>query len=144
VNYIENIAAIDCQKGNHMDPGSNTMLIQIADPVGWLPTPKQEFKLQAVFRFADVEAGDGAMEEFGITDEQAADLVQLLEYAIDNRMNVVVHCVAGICRSGAVVEVAEMMGFAKCGNFRIPNQMVKYKMMKVLGWTYGHEHEEKV
>ena len=51
-------------------------------------------------------------------------------------MNVVVHCTAGICRSGAVVEVATMMGFADCDNFRQPNLRVKHKMMKVLGLTY--------
>ena len=140
MNYIENIAAIDCQSGNHMDPGPNTMLIQITDPVGWMPTPKYTFETRRYYRFADAEVGD-KMEQFGITDEQAADLVKDLQYALDNNMNVVVHCVAGICRSGAVVEVAEMMGFAKCENFRVPNMMVKYKMMKVLGWTYGHEHE---
>lgn len=31
MNYIENISAKDCKEGNHMDPGDNTMLIQIAD-----------------------------------------------------------------------------------------------------------------
>jgi protein-tyrosine phosphatase len=52
-------------------------------------------------------------------------------------MNVVVHCHAGICRSGAVVEVASMMGFTPADRLRIPNMRVKHKMMQVLGWTYG-------
>lgn len=143
MNYIENIAAIDCQNGNHMDSGVNTMLIQIGDPTGWMPTPKHKFKLQYVFRFSDVEVGD-ELEEFGITNAQAEDLVKLLQYALDNRMNVVVHCVAGICRSGAVVEVAEMMGFNPCRNFRAPNLMVKHEMMKVLGWVYGKEENGKI
>ena len=140
MNYIENIAAIDCQTGNHMDPGVNTMLIQIADPCGWIPTPKHTFEETHQFMFADVEVGD-ELEEDGITNVQAEELVKLLQHALDNRMNVVVHCVTGICRSGAVVEVAEMMGFAPCSNLRIPNLMVKHEMMKVLRWVYDDEKD---
>jgi len=43
---------------------------------------------------------------------------------------------AGICRSGAVVEVATMMGFTASDRYRQPNLRVKHKMMKVLGLTY--------
>ena len=56
-------------------------------------------------------------------------------------MNVVVHCHAGVCRSGAVAEVGVMMGFADCERFRIPNLLVKHKMMRVLGWTYDSEEK---
>jgi len=143
MNYIENISAIDCQAGNHMDPAPNTMLIQISDVCGWVPTPKYNFKEVHRFEFMDVEVGD-ELEEVGISDEQATELVRLLQHALNNNMNVVVHCVAGICRSGAVVEVATMMGFNDCINYRQPNLMVKYKMMKVLGWTYGEERDGQI
>ena len=81
-----------------------------------------------------------------ISDEQAAEIVQLLKHALDNRMNVVVHCYAGLCRSGAVAEVGVMMGFRDCGRTRIPNLRVKHKLMKQLGWTYDanekpYDHE---
>jgi rhodanese-related sulfurtransferase len=56
-------------------------------------------------------------------------------------MNVVVHCHAGICRSGAVCEVGVMMGFTDCERFRAPNLLVKHKMMRVLGWTYDSEEK---
>jgi hypothetical protein len=56
-------------------------------------------------------------------------------------MNVVVHCVAGVCRSGAVCEVGVMMGFRDTEEFRAPNLMVKHKMMKVLGWTYDADEK---
>jgi hypothetical protein len=67
---------------------------------------------------------------------QADELVRLLQHAKDNRMNVVVHCFAGICRSGAVCEVGVMLGFRDTGRFRQPNLLVKHRMMKALGWTY--------
>ena len=69
--------------------------------------------------------------------DQAAQLVNLLHHAFDQRMNVVVHCMAGICRSGAVAEVGAIMGFIDAGNYKIPNVRVKNFMLKVLGLTYG-------
>jgi hypothetical protein len=68
--------------------------------------------------------------------EQAAELVRLLQHALANRMNVIVHCHAGVCRSGAVCEVGVMMGFDDTEVFRSPNLLVKHRMMKALGWTY--------
>ena len=136
LRFIENVAAIDVSKGHHMDAGPNAMLISITDPAGWRPTAKYPFKERHDFEFLDAEDPDGFPEEAKISDEQAKELVRLLQHAIDNSMNVVVHCTAGICRSGAVVEVATMMGFQNCERFRQPNLRVKHKMMKSLGWTY--------
>lgn len=110
------------------------MLIQIVDPCSNFPLPAHDFKEIQQFEFLDTE---DHLDEFGITDEQAADLVTLLQYALDNRMNVIVHCHAGICRSGAVVEVAKMMGFDEFDVPRIPNLLVKKKMMHQLGWGYA-------
>jgi hypothetical protein len=56
-------------------------------------------------------------------------------------MNVVVHCHAGICRSGAVVEVASIMGFTPTDKYRQPNLRVKHKMMQVLGLTYDSDEK---
>jgi hypothetical protein len=52
---------------------------------------------------------------------------------------VIVHCVAGVCRSGAVCEVGVIMGFDDTEVFRSPNLLVKHKMMKVLGWLYDEQ-----
>ena len=43
---------------------------------------------------------------------------------------------AGICRSGAVVEIGSMLGFTPVEKYRQPNLRVKHYMMDVLGWTY--------
>jgi hypothetical protein len=60
----------------------------------------------------------------------------LLQHALANRMNIVVHCVAGVCRSGAVCELGVMLGFTDCEGFRSPNLLVKHRKMRALGWTY--------
>ena len=134
--WIQNVAFSDIQKGFHRDPGANAMLIQIVDPAMEFPTPKHQFKETYQFEFLDLEEYDQFAEEFKVTDAQAQHLVDLLKKAQDNDMNVVVHCVAGVCRSGAVCEVGVMMGFQDTRVYRSPNMMVKHKMLKVLDWTY--------
>jgi predicted protein tyrosine phosphatase len=139
--WIENCSRKDIQIGQHFDAGDNSMLIQIADPATFFPEPKYAFKEVHQFEFLDAEDSDVA--EFGeeplITDAQAETIVRLLEHALDHHMNIVVHCHAGICRSGAIVEVATMLGFRDTEKFRSPNLRVKHKMMKILGLTHDPE-----
>lgn len=141
--WIQNIPLADVAKGHHIDVGANAMLIQIVDPATEFPVPKHEFKEIHKFEFLDLENTDDLpdAEEFMITDEQAAQLVALLKRAQDNCMNVIVHCHAGICRSGAVAEVGVMMGFDDAQAFRAPNLRVKHKMMQQLGWTYDADEK---
>lgn len=141
--WIENVAATDISTRFHHDAGDNSMLIQIMDTgTSWWPNPVHNFKEIHRFEFLDVERDDiVADEEMKISDVQAAELVRLLKHALANRMNVVVHCFAGICRSGAVCEIGVMMGFDDTERFRQPNLLVKHKMMKELGWTYDENEK---
>lgn len=135
--WIQNVALADIPKRHHIDAGENSMLIQIVDPCMEFPTPKHQFKEIHQFEFLDIEEE----VDFAITDEQAAQLVALLQRAFERRMNVVVHCHAGICRSGAVAEIGVMMGFQDAQAFRAPNLRVKHKMMQQLGWTYDADEK---
>lgn len=74
--------------------------------------------------------------EAKITQEQAKEIVGILQNAMENGQNVIVHCNAGLCRSGAVAEVGVMMGFSDTFAPRIPNLMVKKYLMRELGWLY--------
>ena len=101
--WIQNVSLSDVRKGHHIDAGINSMLIQIVDPAMEFPTPSYKFKEIHQFEFLDLEQNDHSIDEdWKISDAQAQQLVALLQRAFDNRMNVVVHCVAGVCRSGAV------------------------------------------
>jgi predicted protein tyrosine phosphatase len=95
------------------------------------------------FEFLDAEDSDGFPDECKISDDQARQLVNILQAAMDMNMNVLVHCHAGICRSGAVVEIGTMMGFTATERFRMPNLRVKHKMMKVLGLTYDADEKQE-
>lgn len=142
---IENVSKADAKNGNHTDMGDNAILIQIGDPASYFPNPKAAFRYIDRFEFLDAEDSDA--EEYGeeplISDYQANMLVCILQNALTDGMNVLVHCHAGICRSGAVVEVASMMGFTPTDRFRQPNLRVKHKMMKVLGWTYDEDEKSE-
>ena len=132
--WIQNVSMKDIKTGRHIEAGPNSMLIQIVDPAYEFPTPLKQFKEVHQFEFLDIEKdgmtnlGNGKMvdmSEFAVTDEQAQQLVTLLQKALDNRMNVVVHCHAGVCRSGAVAEIGVMLGFDDAEAFRSPNLLVK-------------------
>lgn len=142
IRWIENVSWDDVKNGWHSDMGENAMLIQIADPATFFPMPKKEFKVIVQYEFLDAEDDDKFPEEAKISDADAASIVEWLKYALEHNMNVLVHCHAGICRSGAVVEVASMMGFTPTERYRQPNLRVKHKMMKYLGWTYDENEEQ--
>jgi len=142
--WIQNVAYADIPKKHHVAVGENSMLIQIVDPAMEFPKPAHQFKEVHQFEFLDLEVNDKFAEEFKITDAQAAELVRLLQHALDNRMDVIVHCVAGVCRSGAVCEVGVMMGFQDTEAYRSPNLMVKHKMMQVVGWTYDENEPHTI
>jgi predicted protein tyrosine phosphatase len=151
VSFIQNVSMRDIESGNHFDAGVNSMLIQILDPHVRFPVPKHAFKEVHQFHFHDCDDGDEQIpildDDYNwvyttntpISTEQARAIIGLLKKALENRMQVVVHCHAGLCRSGAVVEVGVMMGFADGQRYRQPNVTVKKRLMEVLNMTYESE-----
>ena len=134
--WIENISLADVRSGYHYDPGPNAMLIQIVDPGTEFPKPKyKQWRRIRQFFFLDVEDNepDGALYSCAITNEDAKGIADALQEAWREGMNVVVHCHMGVARSGAVAEVGVMMGFRDTEKFRVPNLMVKKKLMEQLG-----------
>lgn len=129
-NFIENASRFDVITGMHADAGENSMLIQISDIISPHPTPKYKFKEVHQFNFEDIEED----EEWAISDSQAQEIADLLRKAKEQHMNVIVHCHAGLCRSGAVVECGLLLGFSPPDKLRIPNTLVKKKIMRVLGY----------
>lgn len=144
--WIENISKKDAEKAHPFDPGPNSMLICINDPGSKPVVPKFPFSIVRFFEFLDVEDTDitWCPEESMISDVQAKELVNLLQHALHWNMNVIVHCHAGICRSGAVVEVGVAMGFQDTAKWRSPNLRVKHKMLQVLGMGFDSNEQHVV
>jgi predicted protein tyrosine phosphatase len=86
------------------------------------------------FYFLDVEESDSEKfyYEAAITNADAKGIAEALKEAWEQSMNVVVHCHMGVARSGAVAEVGHMIGFRDTEKYRIPNLMVKHKLMYYL------------
>lgn len=130
---IENVGRREVEIGHHQLYGDDTLLISITDPCGSVPKLHHSFRHVVQFEFLDIE---DANHEFACTHEQATEIVELLELCMISRYNVLVHCNAGICRSGAVAEIGEMLGFQYVGSHKQPNLHVKRLMMNILGWGY--------
>lgn len=127
--WIENSSFDDVRKAWHFDPGPNGMLISIVDPDMENPEPKYPFKERHCFKFLDLDEPHA----LAMQDSHASGIADLLKHAKANNMNVVVHCVAGICRSGAVVEAAvACLGFTDPKKVRMPNTRVKAMLMEKL------------
>ena len=134
---IENIGYSDCLEGNHIISADNAVLIQIVDPDMDFPKPKYTFDFVYYFKFLDIEGKDAeSFPKYAITDRQALTIVEALKTAIVLKQDVVVHCVMGVCRSGAVVSIGEILGFEPVRVPYAPNLLVKHKMLKALGIAY--------
>ena len=133
--WIENVSLENVTKGFHFDPGHNSMLIQITDPLTEPPVPGfKHFGEIHQFRFLDSEIGMGEdhLEDAMISRDQAMEIAKLLVKARDNSTNVIVHCHAGICRSGAVAECGVIIGFQDVEVHRQPNLRVKQFIIDAL------------
>lgn len=122
--FIENCSKKDIIRGKHQDAGENSVLIQIKDPDWDYAVPYAKFKEVYQFSFSDVKIPCQEDSAHAITDEQARQIAGILEHAKANDMNVIVHCVVGRCRSGAVVEAGISIGFSDPYKKRNPNLLV--------------------
>ena len=131
--WIQNVSMADVIKGNHFFEEHKTILIQIQDVCTWKfaePLYKDRFVEIHQFEFMDNDDPD---DDCNITEEQAEKIAAILTSAKERQMNIVVHCTAGLCRSGAVADVAHLIGFQDTGMPRMPNVLVKNRLKKALG-----------
>jgi predicted protein tyrosine phosphatase len=111
----------------------NCDLIQIASPNDEFPKTFYKFEKVYQFHFNDVECSEEDEVKCGaITDEQAERIMNILYESYRSCRNVIVHCSMGLCRSGAVVEAGVTIGFKDTGRLRLPNILVKKKILKYI------------
>lgn len=142
--FIQNVSRSDIETRNHAPTSAeHTVLIQISDPPRHSPIPMAKFKYAYEFFFDDIEQEFGDHGEIGITDKQALEIANILQMSYQNGYDVIVHCHAGLCRSGAVAQAGEALGFATGGREQVPNLRVKHKIMAALGLSYDEEELAK-
>jgi protein-tyrosine phosphatase len=128
--FIENISRDAVSKGFHYDAGQNAYLIQIVDNDCEFPTPLYSFKDTLQLKFLDVEDHRDINPGFtACTADDAQKILEVLLKAKAENANVIVHCHAGVCRSGAVSQFAiDYLGFQDTESYRIPNLLVKQQL----------------
>lgn len=135
--WIQNVSLMAIVNGTHVEP-VNCILIQIIDNDMEFPQPRfwNLFDEIHQYCFLDLEETDinSPGYSYRISNEQAENLANVIRMAFIEEKNIIVHCVAGICRSGGVVEAAEAFGFKAVPTlYRLPNLLVKQKLLKYLG-----------
>lgn len=125
--WIENCSLKDICTGNHCLDEGKTVLIQIVDIGAKFPTPKYKDKFRNIYKY-QFDDLDKETDVGTCSWEDAKNIANRLQHAYDNKLNVVVHCHAGLCRSGAVVQAGINRGFDDTGKLRIPNILVLNKI----------------
>lgn len=96
----------------------------------------------ARFEFDDIEEFEPPHHQ-PINKQQAAEIAAFIREAEQEGIICLwVHCDAGICRSGAVVEAAMLLGHKpddEVSNERIPNTVVFTEVRKALGLKHSWE-----
>lgn len=128
-------------KGLHCYVPHKTALIQIQDYYGVMHFVKPVYSFVKVLqlRFDD---DDVPNLESNITQLQAKDIADFLKECLEAGISVVVHCHAGLCRSGAVAECGVILGFQDAEALRIPNVLVKRLILKELGMSSSWDDVE--
>lgn len=132
--YVQNVSFDDVKKLIIYNDCKNTLLISITDNDMSYPTHLGGGFWSAVYyQFLDV---DGPEYKQVISDGQAKGIIHWLEFAKRHNKDVLVHCMMGINRSGAVREVAEILGFEVIGQKQGYNAYVKTKLIQAAGLGY--------
>lgn len=129
--FITNVSYADILRGYFPNTEEEVVLISIVDPDMNNPPYCLKYAEVFKFKFLDLDVEDGSKS---ISDDQAEEITRVLAEAYDSGKSVVVHCVMGVCRSGAVVEAGEMLGFYDLNprRQRSPNLLVKRKLFAAL------------
>lgn len=127
--FIVNVSQNDIKTGLHEVGGPRAVLIQIQDTDREHVKPFNSFAEIHQFKFMDVNE----VTADSITDEDAKRIADVLTKAFEEKRNVIVHCVAGVCRSGAVCQAGIEIGFNPPERDRKPNTLVMKKLRQQLG-----------
>jgi protein-tyrosine phosphatase len=133
--WIHNCSKVHLILGKHPHPGQGGVLIQITDPEDEYALPKHSFDHVYRFAFHDLHCGldeSDWTKATPVSSSQAQHLVEILQWTRCAQGNIVVQCPVGLARSGAVVEVAQLLGFEATDAFRVPSLPLRYAMLEHL------------
>lgn len=124
------------------EPDDNTVVISITEPNR--KARLNGFKDMLRLEFQDYDHNRNHPEDAVLfTPTLAARIVRFARKHRDNESNILIHCAAGISRSGAVAEalLEAFPEYEDKGLKRYPNNMVKTMMKRALGLVPIGEEE---
>lgn len=131
---IENCSRRQILDGTHKLDSNGSILISIVDPDHEYIIPKFD-NFKEIYRFKfwdfDVNCPEEKRSEL-FNSEMAKQIINILMANFNNNINIIIHCSAGICRSGAITEIGSIIGFDPVHNNRMPNLLVKRLLMEQL------------
>lgn len=137
--YTSNLSLHDVQNINFpwfIYEDNGCILIRLHNPDYEFPKGESDYLRENFFQ----EVYELALEDSYIVPDETIDkLAKLIFDAKERKQNILVHCHAGISRSGAVVEVATMLGYKDIGRHRNPNRVIKENLRKALGIKHSFE-----
>lgn len=127
VRFTANFPRVDIEHRFPFEVGAKDWLISIAGHDMEPAKVKAPFNRILFIHFDDVEEDLEFLNEKAITEQQAKIIADFIKKAQATDKNVWVNCHAGMCRSGAIVEVLALLGWQIVEGFspqRIPNRLV--------------------
>jgi protein tyrosine phosphatase len=139
--FIQNVSYTNFAGGAHRHPGKQAVAIQI------LSKDRVDFRIESnllgfpVSPYEFIETHkfliDDTSDPHCIDDKDVERISDILKESLDLDRNVIVHCAAGVSRSGAVCEVGTIIGFEDTWAFRMPNVVIKNKLLNhIMGNGY--------
>lgn len=133
--WIKNLSLHDIQQ--NPTPCAD-VYIQIVDPDMDFPLIENAHARIYQFQFLDLDYDfpDHQDHPLAIQTSQAEAIARILEDAWNQQHSIIVHCHAGVCRSGAVIEAALALGYPDPEIYRSPNRKVKHAILHSLGLPF--------
>lgn len=128
--FTANLSRTQIESGVPFEVTDKDWLLSISDAAAMAPVFKDKWDNVFTFFFDDeeVETWPGI-----ITTDTANHVASVIKAAKSCNKNLWVHCNAGMCRSGAIVEVLSLLGFQIVEDFRaaerVPNTLV-FKLVR--------------
>lgn len=129
---VEHVDMHDVARGRHATLPEGAALIQVVDPDMDWPTPMAQFRYILRLKFLDIDPqADDTPDTWAMSESQARAVDAFLAEALREGRNVLVHCVHGSSRSGAIAAHAQSQGFECLRPLTEPNAHVLRALRRV-------------
>lgn len=128
--FISNVSKDNVSRG-HYAKSDNMLMIRIDHDNDFPPVMGSIPKHVEYFNFLDIDQYDKDLTGGLFSKADCERIVNIFKKCIEEDMDIVVHCLMGVSRSGAIADVASSLGFniTRDSQYRIPNAYIRSKLL---------------